>query len=84
MHKLFGHEDRSLTEKNERYIDRQSNFVATEKKSRMSFRHSTIECISIAQVWWNTKRIFNSHTRTFSRSCVEKNKLLLEKIELIH
>ena len=53
-----------------------------ERKSWMSYKSSTIDCIFTTQVQWNTKRLFNSNTRIFSRSWVEKNDFLLEKIEL--
>ena len=41
----------------------------------MGCKNSSFDCISIAQVRWNTKRLFNSNTGIFSRSWVEKNKL---------
>ena len=54
------------------------------KKSWMSCKHMTIDSMSIVKVRWNTKRLFNSNSGNFSRGWVEKNKLLIEKIEFTH
>ena len=32
----------------------------------------SVDCVSKAQVWWNTKQLFNSNTGIFIRSWVEK------------
>ena len=54
------------------------------KKSWMSCKNSSIDCIFTAQIRWNKKRLFNWNAGIFSRSWIKKNKLLLEKIELNH
>ena len=36
-----------------------------------------------AQVQINLKEIFDKSTNIFSRGCIEKNKLLLEKLQLL-
>ena len=57
----------------EKFIDRRSTFVTTgKKKSWMSCKNSSIDCISIAQIRWNTKRLFNLNTGIFSRSELKK------------
>ena len=40
----------------------------------MSCKSSIIDCISTAQVRWNTKRLFNSNAGIFSRNWDEEKK----------
>ena len=40
----------------------------------MRCKNSSTDCISAAQIRWNSKRLFSSDTGIFSRSWVEKKK----------
>ena len=42
--------------------------LSLPRKSRISCKNSSIDCISTAQVQWNKKQLFNSITGIFSRS----------------
>ena len=55
-----------------------------DSKSYMSCKNSSIDFVSTAQDRWNTKRLLSSNDGIFSKNWVEKNQLLLEKIELTH
>ena len=50
----------------------------------MSCKNSSVDCISTAQIRWNTIPLFSSNSGIFKKIWVEKNKLQPEKIELTH
>ena len=52
-------------QKNGKYVDRRCNCLVTRQKLNMSSKNSSFDCISTAQIRWNTKRIFNSNTGIF-------------------
>ena len=66
---------------NRKHIQRRCNGFVTHQKIMNKVKNSNIDC---AQVRWNTKQLFNSNIGIFTRKLVEKNKLLLERIELTH
>ena len=47
-------------------IDRPSVLLQLVRKSWMSFKNLHIDCITTAQVQWNTKQVFNSNTDIFN------------------
>ena len=73
-----------FNQNNPKYIGRRFNGGSFSRQSWMSCKNSNIDCKSIVQVRWNTKRIFNWNIGIFSRGWIKKIELLLEKIELTH
>ena len=52
------------------------------RKSIMSWKNLSTDCVSAAKVQWNVKQLLNSNTGIFCSNYVKRNNFLLEKIEL--